>query len=193
MFSNAEMQLAYKVANEPIRMFPYPHFIVRDVFPAEFYRALREHLPPTSAYRTLKSMGRVGSNYPDTRTVVPLTPDDVASLSEPYRSFWSDFAGWFLNGLFAQILLQKFSGLLAQRFEDPAAVEYTQEALVVQDRTNYSLGPHTDSPKKYFPCCSICPPTTPCRISARRCTCRATPPSPAPVGRITVSSGSSAC
>jgi hypothetical protein len=148
MFSSAEMQLLYRVANAPIEMYPYPHILVHDVFPADFYRALREHLPPASAYKSLKAMGRVGSAYPETRFVLPLTPQDVAALAEPYRSFWNNTAGWLLGGAFGQVVLQKFSPLLAQRFGNAATMQYGHEALVIQDRTDYALGPHTDSPSK---------------------------------------------
>ena len=148
MFSSAEAQLLYRVANAPIHMFPYPHILVHDVFPADFYRALRQHLPPAGAYKSLKEMGRVGSGYPDTRVVLPLTPQDVAALAEPYRGFWNETASWLLGGAFGQIVLQKFAPLLAQRFGNAAAVQYGHEALVIQDRTNYELGPHTDSPSK---------------------------------------------
>jgi hypothetical protein len=148
MFSSAETQLVYKVANAPIQTFPYPHILVRDVFPADFYRALREHLPPANAYKTLKALGRVSGDYADTRVVLPLTPDEVAALAEPYRSFWNETAQWLLGGSFGQIVLQKFRHLLTHRFENPSAIKFHHEALVIQDRTNYSLGPHTDSPAK---------------------------------------------
>ena len=149
-FASAELQLIYKVANAPIQMFPYPHIHVQDVFPADFYRALREHLPPAGAYKTLKALGRVGNEYPDTRGVLPLMPDDIAALAEPYRAFWHETARWLLGGPFGQVVLQKFGDLLGQRFENPMAVRYHHEALVIQDRTHYALGPHTDSPAKVF-------------------------------------------
>lgn len=148
MFLNAEMQLIYRVANAPVHMFPYPHILVHDVFPDRFYCEMREHLPPNSAYKSLKAMGRVSSGYPDERVVVPLTPDDVAELDEPYRSFWDQTGRWLLGGPFTNILLQKFGPLLAQRFENLAAMQFDHEAFVIQDRTNYRLGPHTDAPAK---------------------------------------------
>ena len=148
MFSSAEMQLLYKVANAPIQMFPYPHILVHDVFPEEFYLALRQHLPPGNVYKTLKALGRVTGNYADARVVLPLTDPEVGALDEPYRSFWNDTKEWLLGGPFGQLMLKKFGPLLAQRFENLAALQYRHEALIVQDHTNYSLGPHTDSPSK---------------------------------------------
>ncbi len=148
MFSNAEAQLLYKVANAPIQMYPYPHILVHDVFPADFYRALRQHLPPNDAYKSLKALGRVSANYPETRAVLPVTPEEVAQLAEPYRSFWDQTARWLLGGPFGQIVLHKFGPLFAPRFPDPAALQFHHECLVIQDRTNYSLGPHTDASRK---------------------------------------------
>ena len=148
MFSSAEMQLIYNVANAPIQMFPYPHIVVRDVFPADFYRRMRENLPPRDAYKTLKELGRVQGKDTDTRTVFPLVRDAVAALPEPCRSFWHETAEWLLGGSFGKIVLQKFAPLLAQRFPNPQAVPFDQEVLVIQDSTNYSLGPHTDVPQK---------------------------------------------
>src|SRR4051812_9153487 len=148
MFSNAETQLLYKVANAPIQMFPYPHIVVKDVFPVDFYRRLRDNLPPGAAYKTLNQLGRVHGNYSDARTVLPLTPADVAALPEPCREFWDETANWLLGGQFPNIAMQKFGPLLANRFTDPVHAQFRHEALVIRDRTNYSLGPHTDSPHK---------------------------------------------
>lgn len=149
MFSNAEMQLIYRVANAPIHIFPYPHILVHDVFPEEFYSDIRRHLPPNDAYKTLKALGRrVSDNYPNERVAVPLTPDGIAKLGEPHRSFWGETARWMLGGPFGNILLQKFGPLLAHRFENLAGMQFSNEALLIQDRTNYWLGPHTDTPSK---------------------------------------------
>ena len=148
MFLNAEAQLIYKVANAPIHVFPYPHILVHDIFPEDFYRALRQHLPPSNVYKSLTSLGRVGAGYPDERVVLPLTPQNVDELAEPYRAFWDQTARWLLGPRFAQILLQKFDALLAYRFKNQSSVQFYTEALVIQDRTHYKLGPHTDSPAK---------------------------------------------
>jgi hypothetical protein len=148
MSSRAEMQLLYRIGNAPVRLFPFPHIYVRDVFPADFYRQLRAHIPPRSHFDTLKNLKRVEGDYPDTRLVLPITPPDVAKLEEPYRSFWNDTGAWLLGGEFAPFVLSKFEGILSQRFANPADEQFVSEALLVQDYSTYSLPPHTDSPKK---------------------------------------------
>ncbi len=147
MSSDVSLHVLYKVANAPINVFPFPHIYVQDVFTPDFYRELRAHLPPAEAFKDLKALGRVGSGYPDTRLVLPVTPDNVQALPEPLRSFWDELARWLLGG-FGQMALSKFGQFIDQRFGDSNKMEFYDEALVVQDYTTYALGPHTDTPKK---------------------------------------------
>jgi hypothetical protein len=147
-FADPEAHLTYKVANAPIALFPFPHIFVRDVFPGDFYAELRRHLPPPASLKSLLELGRVGKGYPAGRTVLPLTREHIAGLDEPYRSFWLKTGEWLVAGGFGLTVLQKFGGLLAQRFQNLAAVDFYNEALVIRDETRYALGPHTDSPSK---------------------------------------------
>ena len=147
LFVNAEMQVLYKVANSTVRTFPYPHIRVENVFPAEFYQQIRQHLPPTEAYKSLSELGRIKGQY-DARRVLLLTPDSVSGLKDNCREFWDNFSRWLLGGPFSRIALHKFSPYLSSRFENLASMQFDQEAMVIQDRTTYALGPHTDSPSK---------------------------------------------
>ena len=158
MSSRVDLHVMYKIANTPINLFPYPHIYVQDVFPPDFYRKLRAHLPPAEAYQDLKALKRVGPGYPDTRLVMVVTPESVQALPEPSRSFWGAVAQWMLGGAFGQVMLSRFSELLAQRFGDLRQTRFNDEALVVQDYTTYSLGPHTDSPAKVLSFLFYLPP-----------------------------------
>lgn len=147
MSSGAKLHVLYKIANAPINPFPFPHVYVRDVFPEDYYRQLRAALPPAEAYKSLKALGRVRPNYSDTRFVIPITPENTQAMAEPFRTFWLNLAEWMLVG-FGPALLPKFEPFLKQRFGDLASVEFYNEALLIQDWTTYSLGPHTDTPRK---------------------------------------------
>ena len=148
MSSSAEMHLAYQVANAPILQFPFPHIYVENVFPQDFYRKLRAHLPPKEHFSTLRALKRVRGTYPDTRLVLLLQPDRVEVLGEPYSSFWHEVGGWLLGGQFALLLLSKFSVYLDQRFGDARSKAFDNEAMLVQDYSTYTLPPHTDAPSK---------------------------------------------
>ena len=151
------MHVLYKVANAPIQPYPYPHIYVRDVFPEDYYRQIRANLPPREACENLKAMGRVGPDYSDDRFVMMLTPDRVEKLAEPARSFWVELAQWMFSEL-GSLMLAKFEGLLNQRFGKGQSVNFYQDALIVQDYTRYSLGPHTDHPKKVISLLFYLPP-----------------------------------
>ncbi len=147
-FADPEAHLTYKVANAPIAFYPFPHIYVRDVFPDDFYAELRRQLPPAASLKSLKDLGRVGGGYPAGRTVLPLTRASIETLDEPFRSFWMKTGEWLVAGGFGLAMLEKFGDLIAQRFPDPAAVDFFNEALLIRDETRYALGPHTDSPSK---------------------------------------------
>lgn len=148
MSSGAELHVAYQVGNAPIREFPYPHIYVQNVFPGDFYRQIREHLPPKEHFSTLNALGRVGGNYPDTRLVLLLEPERLAGIGEPYRTFWNDVSAWLLGGPFASLVLSKFAMYLDERFGDARRQEFANEAMIVQDYSTYTLAPHTDAPSK---------------------------------------------
>ena len=157
MSSRVDLHVLYKVANATISVFPFPHIYVRDVFPPDFYRELRAHLPPTETYRDLKALSRVNAGYPDGRLVMPVTPENVQALPEPLRGYWSRLAQWLLGG-FGQMALSKFGPFLDQRFGDSRKMEFYDEALIVQDYTTYSLGPHTDNLRKVLSYLFYLPP-----------------------------------
>jgi hypothetical protein len=156
--SDVDLHVQYRIANAPMREFPYPHLYVRDIFPEDFYARLRENLPPEEHLRTLRSFGRVGGDYPDTRLVMPLQREYTARLEPAQRSFWDELGGWMLGGAFGQLMIAKFAPYLRDRFENLAAERFADEVLVVRDRTAYSLGPHTDAVHKVLSFLFYLPP-----------------------------------
>ena len=53
MFSDAEQHVLYQIANAPMREYPYAHIYVENVFPDDFYAALRANWPDPSALVSL--------------------------------------------------------------------------------------------------------------------------------------------
>jgi len=146
MYSAAELQLAYKVGNVPFNMFPYPHFCIHDVFPDDFYRQLQQNLPDPEAMRPIEEVRSV-KGYKE-RFVLGMKDKHLAALPAGKRAFWSDFTGWLVGSNFRSLVLRKFQPFIDQRFAGKTGVEVMDEALLVQDITNYNLGPHTDALRK---------------------------------------------
>ena len=147
MSSHVEHHTLYQVANAPLREYPFPHILVRDVFEPAYYGRLLENLLPVELMRPIKEVRALGQKYSDARFVFPLTPEEVGALPAARRVFWEDLSGWLLGIPFAQSLFRKFATGIEQRFglREPGLYN---EAMLVDDRTRYSLGPHSDAPAK---------------------------------------------
>ena len=146
MSSSAELHVSYKVGNAPINMYPFPHFFVGGVFPADYYARMQESLPDPSHLASLHSARGV-KGY-DERFVLEFKEEPFAQLTREQDAFWRDLHRWMVGGRFMQLLLAKFGPLVAQRFQGVPDLRFHDEALLVQDTTNYKLGPHTDAPRK---------------------------------------------
>jgi hypothetical protein len=156
--SDVDLHLQYRIANAPIREFPYPHLYVRDIFPEDFYARLRANLPSEAKLRTLQSLGRVAGPYPETRLVLLLEPEHTSGLEPGQRAFWEELTAWMLGQSFGQLMITKFGPYLRHRFKDLGAQTFVDEAMIVRDRTAYSLGPHTDSTRKVLSFLFYLPP-----------------------------------
>lgn len=159
MYSGVEQHVIYQIANAPVREHPFPHMSVDSVFPQDFYAKLRGHWPAASSLVSLSETGRVyGAKYAE-RLILTLTAEDIERLPPGRREFWSEFAAWFLgHGLFDALML-KFDRYVQARFGEHLEdrVRFFADALVIKDLSNYSLGPHTDNPRKVLALVFYCP------------------------------------
>jgi hypothetical protein len=146
MSFDVEPQLAYNLANAPIRGFPYPHIYVPDVFPAHFYAEIQANMPDPADMLSLKE-GRGTSGY-DERFVLEIAGHQVERLPEAKKQFWKGFSGWLLSGRIRDLVLGKFAPVIQQRFKGQKDLQFYDEALLIQDTTNYKIGPHTDAQRK---------------------------------------------
>ena len=146
MSSSAELHLSYRVANAAIQSYPFPHFFVEGAFPADFYERLQATLPDPEVMRPIAEVRPV-KGYKE-RFVISLEEDKLAALPAEKRKFWSDLHGWLVGGEFANVVLNKFAPYLDRRFKDVPSPHFVDEALLVQDTTNYALGPHSDAVRK---------------------------------------------
>ncbi len=147
MFSDVEMHLAYKVGNAHINMFPFPHIYVKDVFPDNYYQRLQESLPDPKAMLPIEQVRPV-KGYKE-RFVLELNDKNLGPLSPEVRDFWKDMQNILVErGNFSNLVFTKFQPFIEQRFQGQPGLGFNAETLLVEDTTNYKLGPHTDSPRK---------------------------------------------
>ncbi|HBW86105.1 MAG TPA: hypothetical protein DEF82_05020 [Crocinitomicaceae bacterium] len=146
MFLDAEAQTAYEFANAQIREFPFPHFYLKDIFPTDFYQRIQNNLPSKSELWPIEEKRPV-KGYKE-RFVCCFDDESLSTLSSDKSIFWKEFRDTYLRGAFGSLLMSKFHELISARFDGRTDLEFYDELLLVHDIKNYSLGPHTDSPKK---------------------------------------------
>lgn len=154
----AEEHVIYRIANAPVREYPYPHLYVTDVFPADYYAALRRNWPDTRHLKRLDETGRVNKGTYSERYIMPLDAASAEELPDDIGPFWEELAAWMLSGSFASRVFGRFGRQASERFGASLAdVQFVHEALVVRDHTHYALGPHTDHPRKVLSLLFYCP------------------------------------
>lgn len=147
MSSPVEARLLYEVANAPVRGYPFPHIYVPDVFPDGYYAELQRNLPEPGHMKSLEEARKV-RGYPERSVLALGDADRPAGMGAAQWGFWRDLAAWLRGGRFGHLLLQKFAPVVEPRMRGADDLIIVDEALLVHDRTQYSLGPHTDSPRK---------------------------------------------
>ena len=135
----------YKIANEPILTYPYPHFFIQSIFPESFYENILSNLPPTSKYTSIAETGRVTQGSYKERFIISL-PDGIEALDTHQQDFWIQLTSWLLGDDFLNLLIDKFQPLIAERFSGSQAKKIGLEptALLIRDFQNYAIVPHPD-------------------------------------------------
>jgi hypothetical protein len=157
MSFDVEEHVRYHIANAEVRPYPFPHFYVRPVFPEPFYKQLLERLPPTTIMKNISEAGRVGqkndAGRADAAASQPRWITDLATIEEHEEKsgndgFWRSFSSWLLGTEFQQLIMSKFRVGISERFGAGSKLATDVEARFVRDFTKYSIGPHTDMPRK---------------------------------------------
>lgn len=138
-------EMSYAVLNAPLRTHPYPHIYVPNVFPAAVYAELQRQIPHPDAMIPIEK-ARPVIGYKE-RFVQDIS-GPLEGLTEPQAAFWRAMARSLLGGGFRDAMIERFKPYLEQRFKGRGPVHLRDEAMLVEDITNYALGPHTDAPSK---------------------------------------------
>jgi hypothetical protein len=119
------------------------------VFPQDYYDELLSRLPPLDWMKPIAETGSVSGDAYGSRYIA-----DVAEIEEreqekdPKTQFWAGLGQWMMSDRFRAAVLEKFRPDMAGRFGQGAGVSTDIDARLVRDFTNYSIGPHTDTPRK---------------------------------------------
>lgn len=135
--------VTYALRNAVVRPWPFPHIVVRDILPPRLYDDIVFHYPRLQMV-PLRDIGRVSKSYSPARLVVP----ELGTQPDPWA--------FLLRALDTLALLKTFLGVFEGHLSR-RDFSVGQEFLVLRDLPGYSLGPHTDSPRKLLSALIYCP------------------------------------
>lgn len=131
---------------------PFPYLVVDDVFPSDYYAEMLERFPTLDSLRPIGDTKRVPVDAYRERNVVLFTDEEFSRIAPDQRRFWRDFAEWMYSDQFLSFFVQKFAAPLEPRLDRIMAADGVLkargDALLVNDQTNYAIGPHTDAPHR---------------------------------------------
>ena len=140
-----QAHFTYNLANATIRHWPFPHIYYENVFPDDFYAGLLKSMPEFPSYSPISKVRPVIRKdgkpaYPD-RFIITLD-----HKMETLGSYWDNLRNILHSQPTHMTLLSKFRAIVETRIANN--VELEPDAILIRDRTNYVLGPHTDNPKR---------------------------------------------
>jgi len=149
MSSDVEQYLHYRVANARILTYPFAHFYIENIFPSDCYRYLVATLPEQRHYKRLDETGSVAKGLYPERFVCDLEVAQKAELDRDGKTgIWNELARVFLGPEFAHRVLSCFYDAVVQRFGRDSELDFELDCRLFRDFSNYSISPHTDTPKK---------------------------------------------
>lgn len=115
---------------------PFPHFVLEQVFPDDYYRELLCHLPDSAVYENLYEVTDLKLDHFRHRDQRDMDHGWTDRLPPGHREFWDSFNQWFLSEELAQAVMQSFGW--------ESWPELSVESQFIRHRAGYFLGPHSD-------------------------------------------------
>ena len=128
---------------------PFPHYVLQQVFPDEYYQTLLRHLPGSAAYDNLYEVTTLKLDHFRHRDQKDVNAGWNDLLSGEAKTFWNGFNEWFLSPELARSVLQTFAAPMRARFGEAASwPEISVEVQLIRHRAGFFLQPHSDANSK---------------------------------------------
>lgn len=151
-----EEYVKYRISNATVREYPYPHFFVENIFPADYYQRILACWPVIERFRSLDETGRA-SGYPDRFVISLIGTDQNPALQDDPYVFWQEFSAWFCGPSFLQFLVRHFMPWIVRNRTMPEKISVSADGLLVEDHTRYAIRPHTDARHRLVSTLFYCP------------------------------------
>lgn len=148
IFAAARAHAVARIKETAVRPQPHAHTYVDGVFPANFYRTLRDHMPATEAYTALAGSDKMaGADYA-MRFNFLLDATHRARTTPAIADFWQDMASKLFNEEFVAAMLDRHRPDIEARLEREGMEwpELKTKMILVHDRSSDGVKIHTSAP-----------------------------------------------
>jgi len=144
---------AQVVANAELRTDPSPHLFLSNVFPGEFFDALKANLPANAASYKGWAIGQAAgkTHYQQRKQIYihnrPML-EKIDFGSDTIKDFWLKLQEWFMSEELQPIMLSRFEDELKERFGGsmlPQDGEVVTNGMINFHEPGYYIGPHPDT------------------------------------------------
>ncbi|MCP5539376.1 MAG: hypothetical protein H7A52_04445 [Akkermansiaceae bacterium] len=133
----------------PVEADPFFHLTFQNVFPADVYAALHEHLPADDAYEELRHRDALRPDGSSARLHLILTPQSLAKLPDPIRAFWTPLHAALASPEVKTALFARHYPALFRRFgKKLKTLEVEPRISLIRDLAGYRIGIHQDIREK---------------------------------------------
>lgn len=125
---------------------PFNHLYINNFFSNNFYNDLLNFLPIKEKYTQINKTKSVSADYPDERYIFNITPESFNQLYNDQKLFFGEVVNCLMSKEFFETVVNKFT----INGSDVNSQDLNLRLALVKDLTNYNLGAHTDSKKKFM-------------------------------------------
>lgn len=143
-------KMLFNLMNAQMGEYPFPHFVVKDVFPEDTFFDIIKNMPRQEDYTGINETGLVKgyANKEETRFMFQFGKD-MDKLDPERRAFWDKINNFMCGPHFLNCILTKFAPFIAERFTAAGKEQkITMRLDLLRDFTGYELGPHTDTRRR---------------------------------------------
>jgi FkbM family methyltransferase len=141
-----------KISQSKIITEPYPYVVIDDFFPASYYQELLQNFPTEDQMIPLGETGRVSVGAYMQRFTTIFENNYFELLNQEQKRFWLNLSSWLYSDEFVLTSIRKFlpwcSNQMARAQDARGSFKVRSDALIVNDKSQYQIGPHTDAPHR---------------------------------------------
>lgn len=153
IFSGAETYVSDKITEAAVSSVPFAHCVVDNVLPQAVFDEIHRHWPADEIMMRLPDTGRTTSKSDAYKERLVMLLDDRFFEEQPEEAakFWVNVAYAVMSSAVIAACYKKFEPILEKRVSHlGGSGRLDPEMLVVSDRSDYKIGPHTDSRERFL-------------------------------------------